>query len=300
MASPYFTNNGQMMLGTRKVRLRWVVADSENWPGPDWYLIPDPIRVTAKYYYRGVWHQLDFGAATHDADGWVEFEVSAPRRGIDLEVKVAVGLEGWWFARLMIAVPSVVADDGRNATPLRFEVPGEVFQPQWSATPGGDVTAAAVNAAIAAAIAAALAGLPTPLTQAQVDSTVAAAIAALPAPPSQSDIAQVVTDALAALPAPLTQADVDAAVAAAIAALPPSITQAEVDQAVADALAALPPVVFTDDKPVTVQSPLATQTSAGEQIGLNSDGTLYSVPDFVGAMPVVIDGKKYLIPLMEA
>jgi hypothetical protein len=49
----------------------------------------------------------------------------------------------------------------------------------------------------------------------------------------------------------------------------------------------------------TFADPPVTQASDGTYIGLSPDGTSYTEPFFVGGIPVVVGGKKYLLPLWE-
>lgn len=56
---------------------------------------------------------------------------------------------------------------------------------------------------------------------------------------------------------------------------------------------------FNSVTPITYDDPPITQTSDGTEIGISSDGLEYNQPLFVGAMPVVIDGQRFLVPLWK-
>ncbi len=60
-----------------------------------------------------------------------------------------------------------------------------------------------------------------------------------------------------------------------------------------------PPDGFTNAAPlVYAEAPATTQTS-GQPIGLSPDGMTFHQPDIVGGIPVVVNGKRYLIPIIE-
>jgi len=62
-----------------------------------------------------------------------------------------------------------------------------------------------------------------------------------------------------------------------------------------------PPVApgASDSVLFTYADPPTTQTTDGEYIGLSPDGQTYTVPHFVGAVPVLIQGQRYLLPLWK-
>ena len=64
----------------------------------------------------------------------------------------------------------------------------------------------------------------------------------------------------------------------------------EVDELLGNAAAGIPPVGFTDAAPLKHASP-ATTTSAGEPIA-------EIVPEIVAGIPILVNGVRYLIPLM--
>jgi len=64
----------------------------------------------------------------------------------------------------------------------------------------------------------------------------------------------------------------------------------EVDELLGNAAAGIPPVGFTDAVPLK-HADAATTTSAGEPIA-------EIVPEIVAGIPVLVNGVRYLIPLM--
>jgi hypothetical protein len=64
----------------------------------------------------------------------------------------------------------------------------------------------------------------------------------------------------------------------------------EVDELLGNAAAGIPPVGFTDSAPLKHADP-ATTTSAGEPIS-------EIVPEIVAGIPILVNGVRYLIPLM--
>jgi len=58
-------------------------------------------------------------------------------------------------------------------------------------------------------------------------------------------------------------------------------------------------VEFTTDNPITVADPLVTTQSNGQPIGLSPDGTQLHRPTIIGAVPIIIEGRRYLIPVIE-
>lgn len=115
------------------------------------------------------------------------------------------------------------------------------------------------------------------LTQSEVEALIAASITAGLTPEQVAEIAASVGD-LSNYP---TNDEVADAIAAAVAGL-----------------GASGDVVFTADKPLTVNAPRVTAQANGEPIGFDADQT-YQAPDIVGGIPVVVDGTEYLIPLIE-
>lgn len=115
------------------------------------------------------------------------------------------------------------------------------------------------------------------------------------------DVAAQITTALEGLPAGgVTQEQVTQSITDALVDV---VTADDLDAAVSEALAdvvaaAVAGLQFSDASPVTVTSPLVTTQSGGEVIGLDQNG-IYTQPDVVGAIPVVVDGAEYLIPLIE-
>jgi hypothetical protein len=57
--------------------------------------------------------------------------------------------------------------------------------------------------------------------------------------------------------------------------------------------------VFTGANPITVEAPIITTQSSGQPIGLSQDGSQIFRPTIIGAVPVVIDGRRYLFPVIE-
>lgn len=64
----------------------------------------------------------------------------------------------------------------------------------------------------------------------------------------------------------------------------------EVDELIGNASAGIPPVGFTDAAPLK-HADAPTTTSAGEPIA-------EIVPEIVAGVPIVVGGKRYLLPLM--
>jgi len=58
-------------------------------------------------------------------------------------------------------------------------------------------------------------------------------------------------------------------------------------------------VEFDADNPITVTEPLVTSQSNGDVIGLSADGQNFYQPMIIGAVPIVVDGVRYMIPVIE-
>jgi hypothetical protein len=74
-------------------------------------------------------------------------------------------------------------------------------------------------------------------------------------------------------------------------------TDVEIDQMIANAQAGIPVAGFSDLNPLTYQTPATTQSN-GQHIGLSPDGMEIHQPDIVGGLPVVVNGRRYLIALI--
>lgn len=68
-------------------------------------------------------------------------------------------------------------------------------------------------------------------------------------------------------------------------------TDIEVDQLISNAQAGIPVAGFSDLNPLAYKTPAAVQ-SGGENINA-------IVPPIVGGIPVVVNGRRYLIALIE-
>jgi hypothetical protein len=59
-------------------------------------------------------------------------------------------------------------------------------------------------------------------------------------------------------------------------------------------------VGFTHDEPITyADPPVTTQRGSGQPIGLSPDGTTFHQPDIVGGIPIEVNGRRYMIPIIE-
>lgn len=56
---------------------------------------------------------------------------------------------------------------------------------------------------------------------------------------------------------------------------------------------------FTTDSPITVAEDPIVEQEDGTPIGLSADGSAFHQPLITGAIPVVVNGKKYLIPICD-
>jgi hypothetical protein len=56
---------------------------------------------------------------------------------------------------------------------------------------------------------------------------------------------------------------------------------------------------FTTDSPITFADAPIVEQEDGTPIGLSADGLTFHQPLITGAIPVVVNGKKYLIPLVD-
>lgn len=56
---------------------------------------------------------------------------------------------------------------------------------------------------------------------------------------------------------------------------------------------------FDDASPITYDSPEVVSQTNGDPIGLSPDGLTFHQPLIVAAIPVVVNGKRYLLPLCE-
>jgi hypothetical protein len=56
---------------------------------------------------------------------------------------------------------------------------------------------------------------------------------------------------------------------------------------------------FDASTPITYDSPEIVSQTNGDPIGLSPDGLTFHQPLIVAAIPVVVNGKRYLLPLCE-
>lgn len=56
---------------------------------------------------------------------------------------------------------------------------------------------------------------------------------------------------------------------------------------------------FSAGTPITHADPEITSQSSGQPIGLSPDGNYFFQPDIVAAIPIVVNGKKFMIPLIN-
>jgi hypothetical protein len=75
-------------------------------------------------------------------------------------------------------------------------------------------------------------------------------------------------------------------------------TMEEIDAMLVNAANGGPAGGFTDATPIAYATPAITN-SGGQPIGLSPDGLTITRPPIVGGLPVVVDGKRYLIALIE-
>ena len=54
-----------------------------------------------------------------------------------------------------------------------------------------------------------------------------------------------------------------------------------------------------DTNPLKYESPMVTRQADGTPIGISTDGLTFHQPVIHGAIPIVIDGKRYLLPVIE-
>lgn len=73
----------------------------------------------------------------------------------------------------------------------------------------------------------------------------------------------------------------------------------EVDELIGNAAAGIPPAGFTDAAPIKYADPPVQEQANGDPIGLSPDGSAFFQPLMVAAVPIVVAGKRYLIPLIE-
>ena len=74
-------------------------------------------------------------------------------------------------------------------------------------------------------------------------------------------------------------------------------TAAEIDALLADIASGAPAGGFTDAAPLKYSTP-ETTASGGKPIGVAPDGLSVNRPPIVAGIPVIVDGKKYLIALI--
>lgn len=62
-----------------------------------------------------------------------------------------------------------------------------------------------------------------------------------------------------------------------------------------------PPITeFTNVTPPVYRDSIITEQANGLPIGLDQTGTFFYQPDIVGGIPILVDGKRYLLPVIEA
>jgi len=76
-------------------------------------------------------------------------------------------------------------------------------------------------------------------------------------------------------------------------------TRDEVDALLAAIASGAPAGGFTNAAPLSYSTPAITAQSDGQVIGLTPDGLEIYQPRMVGGIPVKVNGKEYLIPLVE-
>ena len=75
-------------------------------------------------------------------------------------------------------------------------------------------------------------------------------------------------------------------------------TTDEIDSMLADLASGAPAGGFSDAAPLRYSTPEIT-TSGGQPIGITPDGQFIITPEIVAGIPVVVNGKKYLIALIK-
>lgn len=76
-------------------------------------------------------------------------------------------------------------------------------------------------------------------------------------------------------------------------------TADEIDAKLAAIASGAPSTGFTSAAPLTYSTPTIQTQSDGAPIGLSADGQSFYQPTIVAAIPVKVNGKEYLIPLVE-
>jgi len=56
---------------------------------------------------------------------------------------------------------------------------------------------------------------------------------------------------------------------------------------------------FDASTPITHSSPEITTQADGQPIGLSADGLNFYQPYIVGAIPIIVNGKRFMLPLIE-
>jgi hypothetical protein len=56
---------------------------------------------------------------------------------------------------------------------------------------------------------------------------------------------------------------------------------------------------LSETNPLKYGSPMVTALADGTRIGLSADGAVFHQPEITGAIPVIINGKRYLLPVIE-
>jgi|GEM_PF-4028874 len=57
---------------------------------------------------------------------------------------------------------------------------------------------------------------------------------------------------------------------------------------------------FTDADPITyAEAPVTEQVGSGQPIGLSADGMTFHQPAIIGGVPIMVGGKRYMIPIIE-
>jgi hypothetical protein len=74
-------------------------------------------------------------------------------------------------------------------------------------------------------------------------------------------------------------------------------TADEIDAMLAGIASGAPAGGFTDAAPLKYSTP-ETTASGGKPIGVSADGQSVNRPPIVAGIPVIVDGKKYLIALI--